>query len=328
MEHMQSKPEAVDHLGDRSRTMAVMRWKSLAAAATVGVATGSAGGVTGGRRSRPSNLVAAVVKAARAQKKAQEEAARAIVDSATTAGLGSAVGAIAADQPSLFTRLCGACRQLLLFLFLVLGCGSVLLFASSDELLVPALLMAVGAVLAGALFAASVTFGQFYPSRGAMLMAVASATARLVGWKSERKWQVKNVFKTASDVMLAKVKLGGSWRRWSARHAKREQRAKDKEEAGMRLYVSDLKDAEEKEKQLDDMGSWMRMTVRDPTTWTILQQYGPSHLGLWYNVLPQHQMALITSGCVPGRTRSSRTSTGRWTRAMRCSARWSRRSRR
>ena len=58
--------------------------------------------------------------------------------------------------------------------------------------------------------------------------------------------------------MLAQVKLGGSWRRRSARHAEREQRAKDKEQTGMRLYVSDLKDAEEKEKQLDDMGSWMR----------------------------------------------------------------------
>ena len=39
--------------------------------------------------------------------------------------------------------------------------------------------------------------------------------------------------------------------------------------------------------------------VRVPTTWTILQQDGPNHLGLWYNVLPEHQIALITSGCVP-----------------------------
>ena len=35
------------------------------------------------------------------------------------------------------------------------------------------------------------------------------------------------------------------------------------------------------------------------TTWTILRrQDGPNHLGLWYNVLPERQMALITSGCV------------------------------
>ena len=34
-----------------------------------------------------------------------------------------------------------------------------------------------------------------------------------------------------------------------------------------------------------------------PQTWTILQHDGPNHLGLWYNVLPEHQMALITSGC-------------------------------
>ena len=39
--------------------------------------------------------------------------------------------------------------------------------------------------------------------------------------------------------------------------------------------------------------------VRDPTTWTILQQNGPNHLGLWYNVLPEHQIALITHDCVP-----------------------------
>ena len=42
-------------------------------------------------------------------------------------------------------------------------------------------------------------------------------------------------------------------------------------------------------------------SVRDPTTWNIIQQDGPNHLGLWYNVLPQHQLALITSGCVPFR---------------------------
>ena len=40
-------------------------------------------------------------------------------------------------------------------------------------------------------------------------------------------------------------------------------------------------------------------TVRAPTTWTILRHDGPNHLGLLYNVLPAHQMALIISGCVP-----------------------------
>ena len=34
-----------------------------------------------------------------------------------------------------------------------------------------------------------------------------------------------------------------------------------------------------------------------PTTWTIFQQDGPSHLGLRYNALPEHQMARITSDC-------------------------------
>ena len=43
--------------------------------------------------------------------------------------------------------------------------------------------------------------------------------------------------------------------------------------------------------------------VRGPTTWTILQKDGPSHLGLWYNALPEHQMARITSGCAPCRCR-------------------------
>ena len=47
-----------------------------------------------------------------------------------------------------------------------------------------------------------------------------------------------------------------------------------------------------------------------PTTWTVLQQDGPNHLGLRYNAMPDHQMALITSGCVPfsGSTRSTRPS--------------------
>ena len=39
--------------------------------------------------------------------------------------------------------------------------------------------------------------------------------------------------------------------------------------------------------------------VRVPTPWTILQQDGRNHLGLRYNFLPEHQIALITSGCVP-----------------------------
>ena len=38
-----------------------------------------------------------------------------------------------------------------------------------------------------------------------------------------------------------------------------------------------------------------------PTAWTILRYDGPNHLGLWCNVLPEYQMALITSGCVPSR---------------------------
>ena len=39
--------------------------------------------------------------------------------------------------------------------------------------------------------------------------------------------------------------------------------------------------------------------VRDPTTLTIFQQYGPNHLGLWYSAMPEHQIALTTSDCVP-----------------------------
>ena len=38
--------------------------------------------------------------------------------------------------------------------------------------------------------------------------------------------------------------------------------------------------------------------LRHPTTWTIRRHDGPNHLGVWYNVLPERQMALITSGCV------------------------------
>ena len=36
-----------------------------------------------------------------------------------------------------------------------------------------------------------------------------------------------------------------------------------------------------------------------PTTWTILEQDGPNHLGLWYNALPEYQTALTTSDCAP-----------------------------
>ena len=39
--------------------------------------------------------------------------------------------------------------------------------------------------------------------------------------------------------------------------------------------------------------------VRGPTTWTTLQNMTPNHLGLRCNALPEHQMALITSGCAP-----------------------------
>ena len=51
-----------------------------------------------------------------------------------------------------------------------------------------------------------------------------------------------------------------------------------------------------------------------PTTWTILQQDGPDHLGLWHHVPPEHQTALITSGCVcppAGRARGRHGGDGR-----------------
>ena len=51
-----------------------------------------------------------------------------------------------------------------------------------------------------------------------------------------------------------------------------------------------------------DSTASIELLVRDPTTWTILQKDGPNHLGLPYNELHEHQMALITSGCVPCRT--------------------------
>ena len=38
-----------------------------------------------------------------------------------------------------------------------------------------------------------------------------------------------------------------------------------------------------------------------PTTWTVLQKHGPNHLESRHNELPEHQMALITSGCVQGK---------------------------
>ena len=39
-------------------------------------------------------------------------------------------------------------------------------------------------------------------------------------------------------------------------------------------------------------------SVRDPTP-TVLPNDDPNHLGLRCNALPEHQMALITSGCLP-----------------------------
>ena len=41
------------------------------------------------------------------------------------------------------------------------------------------------------------------------------------------------------------------------------------------------------------------VAVRDLTTWTVLQNDNPNHLGLRCNALPEHQMALITSDCAP-----------------------------
>ena len=40
---------------------------------------------------------------------------------------------------------------------------------------------------------------------------------------------------------------------------------------------------------------------RVSTAWNILQYNRPDHLGLWRGALPEHQMALITSNCVPSR---------------------------
>ena len=43
------------------------------------------------------------------------------------------------------------------------------------------------------------------------------------------------------------------------------------------------------------------MRCGDLKIWTVLQNDGPNHLGLRCNALPAHQMARITSGCVPFR---------------------------
>ena len=52
------------------------------------------------------------------------------------------------------------------------------------------------------------------------------------------------------------------------------------------------------------------MLVHPRTTWTVIQHDGPNHLGLWYNVLPEYQVALITSGCVQRRGRAGRVRPG------------------
>ena len=39
-------------------------------------------------------------------------------------------------------------------------------------------------------------------------------------------------------------------------------------------------------------------TISHVTTRTVLQQDGPDHLGLWLNAIPEHQMAVITSGTI------------------------------
>ena len=44
-----------------------------------------------------------------------------------------------------------------------------------------------------------------------------------------------------------------------------------------------------------------RCTVRYHTTWTILQNDDANNLALRCNAFHEHQMALITSGCVPSR---------------------------
>ena len=41
----------------------------------------------------------------------------------------------------------------------------------------------------------------------------------------------------------------------------------------------------------------MALITSDCGTWTILHQSGSNHHGLWYNVFPEHKVALITSDC-------------------------------
>ena len=59
-------------------------------------------------------------------------------------------------------------------------------------------------------------------------------------------------------------------------------------------------------------GSLGRTSVRDP--WTVIRHDGPNHLGLRCNALPEHQMALITSGCTPSRPSPRRRAGGGWRR--------------
>ena len=55
---------------------------------------------------------------------------------------------------------------------------------------------------------------------------------------------------------------------------------------------------------LTDLAATLKhLGVRGPASWTITRHDGPNHLGLWYNALPEHQMALITSGCAPVQTK-------------------------
>ena len=61
---------------------------------------------------------------------------------------------------------------------------------------------------------------------------------------------------------------------------------------------------------------YVRLEQRfDPPTWTVFQQDGPNHLGLWYNMTPEHQMAVITSGSSRGSGRRRWPSSGRRPRA-------------
>ena len=48
------------------------------------------------------------------------------------------------------------------------------------------------------------------------------------------------------------------------------------------------------------------IAIAAPTTWTVLQKNGPNHLGLWYNMLPWHQMAPVTSDCLAANARGRR----------------------